>query len=113
MGYAGHIKDGVVVFDAPTPLAEGTPVQVEATVNGTAAQPADATELPPHVAELLANPPPGLSPRALELIRLSWIENPEGATVAERIPSLMQPCLDLPEDAAQQVDHYLYGTPKR
>jgi len=32
MALMGHIKDGVVVFDAPHPLAEGTEVQVIALV---------------------------------------------------------------------------------
>jgi len=34
-------------------------------------------------------------------------------TLAERLPALMTHVLDLPADAAEQHDHYLYGTPKQ
>jgi hypothetical protein len=30
MTYSGKVRNGVVVFDAPVPLAEGAPVNVEA-----------------------------------------------------------------------------------
>ena len=36
-------------------------------------------------------------------------------TLAERLKDFMKYAgsVEMPEDAAQQVDHYLYGTPKR
>lgn len=39
MSFTGHIQNGVVVFDSPIPLPEGTPVKVEAVgANGTSTQ---------------------------------------------------------------------------
>lgn len=36
-----------------------------------------------------------------------------GRTVWEKLVALAGTVDDLPADAAEQVDHYLYGTPKR
>jgi hypothetical protein len=74
----GHIKNGVVVFDDPVSLPEGTPVRVEVVANG---QP--------------------------------QTETPSPATLQKRLENFLKHAVDLPEDAALNVDHYLYGHPKK
>jgi hypothetical protein len=37
----------------------------------------------------------------------------EGPSLAERFASVIGKAVDLPEDASENHDHYLYGTPKR
>ena len=83
MVYRGHIKEGVVVFDAPADLAEGTevtvqPVALKSDTNGSTSA----------VTEKIATENEGL------------------ARFAGCAP-------DLPEDAARNLDHYLYGHAKR
>ena len=74
MSLTGHVQNGVVVFDAPNALPDGTAVKVE------------AIEAPSKAAK-----------RSL-LDRLGdVVGKPEG----------------LPADASQNVDHYLYGHPKK
>jgi hypothetical protein len=118
MTFTGHIQDGKVVFDDPVPLSEGTSVTVTPVSSGPAVQSprVDAeqparSELPAQVAAFLANPPPGLSPRALELIRLSWDEKAgaAGPNLYDCLKPLIDAAanIDLPVDASQRVDHYL------
>jgi hypothetical protein len=95
MTFTGHVQGGVVVFDGPAP-PDGAAVRVEVTANGTASPPAVA-----------------LPPRMQHLIDQSAAEGPGGQPPAERWPNFLQHAVDLPADAASQVDHYLYGTPKR
>ena len=70
---------------------------------------------PPAVVEKKS----ALTPKMIDFLRRHEEERvrlglPKGPTLAERIPELFNnPVLDLPPDASQQVDHYLYGTPKR
>jgi hypothetical protein len=71
MSLVGHILNGVVVFDAPIALPDGTAVRVE---------PMDASE------------PPSL---------------------LERLGDVVGKAEGLPADASQNVDHYLYGHPKK
>jgi hypothetical protein len=78
MIYRGRVHQGMVVFDQPTGLQDGVPVQVEVVDSG------DETG---HVAE---------SP-----------------SLYDRLQDLIGQAQDLPPDASQQIDHYLYGTPKR
>lgn len=37
----------------------------------------------------------------------------ESASLYDRLQDLIGQAQDLPPDASQQIDHYLYGTPKR
>ena len=77
MTYKGHIKNGLVVFDEPAPLADGTPVRVEVMSKAAAEGP---------------EPIPSL---------------------ADRLAPFIGQAKSLPEDAAENHDHYLYGTRKR
>jgi hypothetical protein len=106
MSFTGHVVGGVVVFDGPAP-PDGTAVRVEPTANGVPKPPAP----PANNSDI--DPDGVMSPRMIELVRQSQAENPDGPTLADEVPSLGRPFLDLPEDASAQVDHYLYGTPKR
>ena len=49
------------------------------------------------------------------LVPLPALPSEPGLTLAERLPSLVNSAeeLDYPEDSSSQIDHYLYGTPKR
>jgi hypothetical protein len=71
MSLKGHVQNGVVVFDEPVELAEGTEVNVT---------PVTEQELP---------------------------------TLYERFKDIIGVAEDLPADAADQHDRYLYGTLKR
>jgi hypothetical protein len=67
--YRGIIKNGVVVFDGPSPLAEGTPVRVE-PVNGQNASPPTATASTPHFHPVGAwDGPPGELDRLLDEVQ--------------------------------------------
>ena len=74
MSFIGHVQNGVVVFDTPSPLPDGTAVRVEA-----------------------------LQPL------------PEAATRSflDRLGDIVGKAEGLPADASQNVDHYLYGHPKK
>jgi hypothetical protein len=67
MSVTGHVQNGVVVFDTPNALPDGTTVKVE------------AIETPPKPAKR----------------------------------SLLDRLADHVADASQNVDHYLYGQPKK
>jgi len=72
MVYRGHFRNGVIQFDEPVGLADGTEVEV----------------IP--------------------------VEGPEQSpTLYERFKDFIGVVDDLPADAADQHDHYLYGTPKK
>jgi len=75
MSLEGRIHNGVVIFDQPVSLPEGTPVRVEPV-------------------------PPKSAPR---------VEN----SILDRLGDVVGAVDDLPEDAAENHDYYLYGTPKR
>ncbi len=49
------------------------------------------------------------------LVPLPALPSEPGRTLAERLPSLVNSTeeLEYPEDSSSQIDHYLYGTPKR
>jgi len=74
MSSTGHIQNGVVVFDSPTTLPDGTAVTVEAMVTNES------------------------------LVRRSLLE---------RLGPLVGKAEGLSPDASQNIDHYLYGHPKR
>ena len=73
MSLTGHVENGVVVFDAPTSLADGTPVTVEPIV---------APEIPKR-------------------------------SLLERLGDVVGKAEGLPADASQNINHYLYGHPKK
>jgi hypothetical protein len=74
MSLTGHVQNGVVVFDAPNGLPDGTAVKVEA------------------------------------------IETPAKTgrrSLLDRLGDVVGKAEGLPADASQNVDHYLYGHPKK
>jgi len=74
MSFTGHVENGVVVFDNPNALPDGTAVKVEA-----------------------------LAPPA----------RPTKRSLLDRLGDVVGKAEGLPADAAQNVDHYLYGHPKK
>jgi hypothetical protein len=84
MVYRGSVKNGKVVLDDATGLAEGTKVTVR-----------------PVVARSKAN---GQSKANGKHRRL---------TLAERLASVIGKSKGLPTDASVNLDHYLSGLPKR
>ena len=59
-----------------------------------------------------------LTPKMLDYLRRCEEERlrlglPKGPSLAQRMPKTFASTCVLPEDAASQVDHYLYGHPKR
>jgi hypothetical protein len=84
MVYRGHVKKGVVVLDNATSLAEGTKVTVR-----------------PVSAPAKSN---GKSKANGKHRR---------TTLAERLAPVIGKAKGLPADASVNLDHYLYGLPKR
>ena len=74
MSITGHVQNGVVVFDTPISLPDGTAVKVEAI------QPS---------------------------------EKPAKRSLLDRLGDVVGKAEGLPADASQNVDHYLYGHPKK
>jgi len=84
MTYRGRVKNGVVVLDLPADLPEGAEVEVRLVQHG-------AKPEAPRRTESVASP--------------AWAQ--KALALSRRMPS------DLPEDLAEQHDHYVHGTPKR
>jgi hypothetical protein len=78
--FDGHIENGVVVFDQPVPLPDGTPVRVE-----------------PLTKLARREPEPTSEPRSF----------------LDRYRDVIGKPLDLPADGSANIDHYLYGQPKK
>jgi hypothetical protein len=74
MSLTGHVQNGVVVFDNPTALPDGTPVRIE------------AVEVPAR---------------------------PAKRSLLDRLGEVVGHAEGLPSDASQNIDHYLYGHPKK
>lgn len=83
MAVRGKIKNGKVVLEDPKALAEGTEVEV---------RPAKKKR------------PGGKRPKA---------KKPPQRTLAERLAPFIGAVKDLPPDMSVNLDHYLYGHPKR
>jgi hypothetical protein len=87
MTYRGHVNNGVVVFDDAVTLPEGLSVRVE---------PADS--IPDEDDE--KNIPDEDDEKNIP-------------TLLERLAPFVGKLEGLPPDASVNVDHYLYGLPKR
>jgi hypothetical protein len=79
MTYRGTVRNGVVVFDAPTAFAEGTPVRVEALPAAKAVaattphfHPVGAWEGPPGELEQLLADVQSLRDADVDLERDAW-----------------------------------------
>jgi hypothetical protein len=46
-------------------------------------------------------------------VRVEFVANPKRKTLAERFQSIIGTVHDLPEDMAENHDHYLHGAPKQ
>ena len=96
MTYRGHIENGVVVFDEPVVLPEGTAVRIEpAEVVGNA----NATIPSADDAGASGEAEQPASPQ-------------KQATLYETLKPIIGTIADLPSDFAQQHDHYIHGTPR-
>lgn len=103
MVFTGHVQNGSVVFDTPIPLPDGTPVRVEATAPAPApAETSSAEEKPKTLAERWKN---------LDGVFVDLPPDSE-PTFYDRYKDFIG-AAELPEDAAENHDHYLYGTPKK
>jgi hypothetical protein len=83
MTVRGKIKNGKVVLDDPKALADGTEVEVRPVKKPSKAAKATKPKKP--------------APRSL----------------AERMAPFIGTVKDLPKDMSVNLDHYLYGHPKR
>lgn len=90
MVYRGHVHNGVVQFDDPVALPEGVAVNVELISS-------DAQALPKPVEE---RPSEGKAAIEAELAEI-WQDLPAAEWSK------------LPADLSSQLDHYIYGTPKK
>lgn len=93
MTFRGEIHNGGVVLDTPVLLPEGCRVEVA-------------------VISILAGGTPPLSPTRLPTLpedeRPVWERI---AALAKHVPE--EALRDLPTDGATELDHYLYGAPRR
>ena len=100
MSLTGHVQDGVVVFDAPNAWPDGTAVKVE------------AIEAPPNSTKRSLLDRLGDAVGKVEELPADASQNPTLRDLADLVAKFpTNP--DWPADGAAQVDHYLYGTPKR
>ena len=79
MSFPGRIMNGMVVFDAPLPLPDGTKVNVAVTE--------PSGNLPGKQGQPMSH--------------------------FERYKDIIEAAVGLPEDFAENHDHYIHGTPKR
>src|SRR5262245_46796955 len=84
MTVRGRVKNGKVLLDDPRAIAEGTEVEVR-------------PRKPPKSKAKVHKPKSKSRPRSL----------------AERLANVIGRAKNLPADASINVDHYLYGLPKR
>ncbi len=136
MTYRGHVRSGQIVLDAPADLPEGAAVsvEVEAARRGETAVAVDRDEAPLGAGQQLANPSKadidpddsGMSIGRLRLMKfVGCIDglppdespcqdaNPDGDQTEPAWMRLAGTVHGLPEDAAVNLDHYLYGHPKQ
>ncbi len=91
----GYVKNGVVILDEPGELPEGARVEVALKAEPKETQPARTNWD--------------------SLMAFAGTENSVAAEVPlrEGLMKFAGTVTDLPEDASLNVDHYLYGHPKR
>ena len=90
MTVRGKVKNGVIVLDNGSTLPEGAEVEVRQVLKK---KPAART----------GKKRPGLSRKVSK----------EPKSVSERLASVIGRATTLPPDMSENVDHYLYGAPKR
>lgn len=105
MSLTGHVQNGVVVFDAPNALPDGTAVKVEAIEAPPKPTQRSLLDRLGDVVGKVEGLPADASPH---------VESPSStlrdlADLVGKFPANS----DWPADGAAQVDHYLYGTPKK
>jgi predicted DNA-binding antitoxin AbrB/MazE fold protein len=83
MVYHGHVLNGIIVLDEPVALPEGAAVEVVVSISPLTTNRSDTA-------------------KTLE---------DEIAAIAAGVPK--EDWGRLPADLGDQIDHYLYGTPKR
>ncbi|HEY2883218.1 MAG TPA: hypothetical protein VGJ15_12310 [Pirellulales bacterium] len=96
MVYRGHVKKGVVVLEDDANLAEGTEVTVQPLSGREKKRPARRSAR----RALNTKPKAGLPKSPRKSINAGL----------ERFAGIAK---DLPADASVNLDHYLYGAPKR
>jgi hypothetical protein len=82
MTYKGHVENGMVVFDEPAPLADGTQVRIEVE-------------------------------QAAEAYAVDQTRRVTSLGLYQDLMECAGKATDLPEDVSENLDHYLYGHPKR
>lgn len=110
MALEGSIHNGEIVLDGAITWEEGTRIRIEA-IPETGPQ----TETPPALPTLERKPIACLQEIKARLAREEADPSlrPKGKPLAETLARFIG-CLDgLPEDASVNVDHYLYGHPKK
>jgi hypothetical protein len=119
--YTGEVRNGVVVFDGPTPpLPEGSKVRVVPLDLGAALADLSrtlldvagkASGLPPDLAE---NHDHDLHGTPEHRVPTGSVEDAsDSKTLADRLKAVIGKAQGLPPDLAEQHDHYLHGRPKR
>jgi len=91
MVYRGHVQNGVIIVDDDVRLPEGAQVELS----------------------LIGGPTEGAPPIPDPVIRLDATPTIEDvlARIAADVPD--SEWAKLPDDLNDQLDHYVYGTPKR
>lgn len=88
--FPGQVRDGVVIFEGPSPLADGTRVEVK---------PIDMSEA---IAQLSA-----------ALLEFAGAAEGRPPSLADRLRPVIGQAEGLPADLAENHDHYLHGLPRK
>jgi hypothetical protein len=98
----GHVENGSIVLDSPADLPNGTKVRVEVMTSLQASK--------EQIERWRFEPDPG--PTLAERVDSANGSGP-APTLLERLKDFVGVLDGLPEDAATNHDHYLYGAPKQ
>lgn len=91
MTFRGHIQNGRVEFDQPVDLPEGLEIDV-------------------HLRKVRAKPTRSVKKKPAKARRKGA---QTGMSAFDALRPFIGAAKDLPADWARNLDHYLYGTPKR
>lgn len=106
MTFLGHLQDGIVVLDSPPNLPNGTAVRVEIPET-TATDDSKRKTLYERFESFIGTAP------ELPAVEVNLIEEDDGPTLLESLKPFIGVIKDMPPDMSENLDHYLYGTPKR
>lgn len=116
MTYFGKVHNGTIIFDGESKPKEGSIVRIESIDDEQGAaittnSPANPTPEQDHGSPLNAETEP--SSKIQNKLQSSHSPNSNGSTVGQRLAKWAGRIKGGPPDASTNLDHYLYGVPKK